>query len=188
MIESLQQFDVDLFLKINRGLANPFFDWLLPLMRNRYFWSPLYLFIIIFCLREYKKNGWYIIGGLLLTVALGDRIASGLIKPAVARLRPCNDITLANDIMSRVHCGSGFSFPSAHATNHFAIAVFLIFVFYGRWKPILPIALFWAFLISFSQIYVGVHYPIDTMAGALLGSTIGFGVALLYKKLQPQQL
>ena len=186
MIESLQQFDADLFLKIHSGLANPFFDWLLPLMRNRFFWAPLYLFIVVFCYVEYKKKGWYVVGMLLVTFAIGDLLASRLIKPLVARLRPCNEPTLLNEIISRVPCGSGYSFPSAHATNHFAIAIFLIFVFYNKWKPILPIGLAWAFIISFSQIYVGVHYPIDTMAGAVLGTIIGLSTSKLYKKLQPQ--
>ncbi len=185
MIAGLQEFDVDLFLKIHRGMSNGFFDWLMPLMRNRFFWSPLYLFIIIFSFKEYKKGGWSIIGMLLLTFALGDLISSRLIKPFVARLRPCNEPSLINDIIHRVPCGSGYSFPSAHATNHFGIAVFLIMVFYPRWKPILPIALAWAFIISFAQIYVGVHYPIDTLGGALLGTTIGLLTGKLYQKLQP---
>ncbi|WP_158795959.1 phosphatase PAP2 family protein [Pedobacter sp. L105] len=185
MIESLHNFDVELFLKINRGMSNGFLDWLLPLMRNRFFWSPLYLFMIIFFLREYKKKGWYIIGGILLTFALGDMVSSRLIKPFVARLRPCNDLSLQG-IIHRVPCGSGYSFPSAHATNHFGIAVFLILVFYPKWKPILPIGLTWAFIISFAQIYVGVHYPIDTLAGAALGTTMGILVSILYKKLQPE--
>jgi len=184
MIESLHNFDAELFLKIHRGLSNGFFDWLLPLMRNRYFWSPLYLFIIVFCFKEYKKGGWAIIGGVLITFALGDLISSRLIKPFVARLRPCNDPGLADLIIHRVPCGSGYSFPSAHATNHFAIAVFLIMVFYPKWKPVLPIGLAWAFVISFSQIYVGVHYPIDTLAGAVLGTTLGLLTGSYYKKLQ----
>ena len=186
MIESLQQFDLDLFMRIHRGLSNSFFDWLLPLMRNKYFWSPLYLFIIVFCFIEYKKKGWAIIGMLLVSFAMADLTASSLIKPFVQRIRPCNDINLVDDILHRVHCGSGFSFPSAHATNHFAIAVFLIFVFYKKWKPILPLGLLWAFTISFAQVYVGVHYPLDTMAGALLGSIIAVITASIYKKLQPQ--
>lgn len=185
MIESLYNFDIALFLKIHRGLSNGFFDWLMPLVRNRYFWSPLYLFIIIFCFKEYKKRGWYIIGGVLLTFALGDLTSSRLIKPFVARLRPCNDFNLANEIIHRVPCGSGYSFPSAHATNHFGIAIFLIMVFYPRWKPILPLGLAWAFLISFAQIYVGVHFPLDTLAGAALGTTVGLIVSQFYKKLQP---
>lgn len=186
MIESLQQFDAELFLKIHRGLANPFFDWLLPLMRNRFFWSPLYLFIVVFSFIEYKKKGWYIVGMVLFTFAIGDMLASRLVKPFVARLRPCNELSLADEIIHRVPCGSGFSFPSAHATNHFAIAVFLIIVFYPKWKPVLPIALAWAFIIAFSQIYVGVHYPIDVMTGTILGTLIGLLTGKLYKTLQPE--
>jgi membrane-associated phospholipid phosphatase len=185
MIESLQKFDADLFLAIHRGLSNGFFDWLLPMMRNRYTWAPLYLFIIVFSFIEYKKRGWYIVGMLLFTFALGDMMASRIIKPLVMRIRPCNEITLADELIRRVPCGSGYSFPSAHATNHFALAVFLIFVFYPKWKPVLPIGLAWAFIISFSQIYVGVHYPIDTMVGAVLGTCIGLATSKLYKTLQP---
>lgn len=186
MIESLQQFDVELFLKIHRGMANPFFDWLMPLLRNKYFWSPLYLFIVIFCFREYKRNGAYILGMLLITFAIADLMSSKLIKPFVARIRPCNDNSLADLLITRVQCGSGYSFPSAHATNHFAIAVFLIFVFYDKWKPILPLGLAWAFIISFSQVYVGVHFPIDTIVGALLGTAIGLFTGTFYRKIQPK--
>ncbi|ARS40565.1 phosphatase PAP2 family protein [Sphingobacteriaceae bacterium GW460-11-11-14-LB5] len=185
MIESIQQFDVELFLKIHRGLSNGFFDWLMPLMRNRFFWSPLYLFIVVFCIKQYKKQGYYIIGMVLFTFAMGDLIASRVIKPMVSRVRPCNDLSLTNDIIHRVPCGSGLSFPSAHATNHFAIAVFLICLFYSRWKPILPIGICWAFIISFAQVYVGVHYPVDVTTGALLGITIGIICSRIFKKLQP---
>ncbi len=186
MIEELNQIDTELFLKIHRGLTNDFFDWLMPLLRNRFFWTPLYIFIIVFCIKQYKKNGLYIIGMLLFTFAMGDLIASRLIKNLVGRIRPCNDFSLSNEIIHRVHCGSGFSFPSAHATNHFAIAFFLIFVFYPKWKPILPIGLIWAFLISFAQIYVGVHYPFDTIFGAILGTTIAIFTFYIYKRIKPQ--
>lgn len=185
MIAELQQFDTELFLKIHREMANPFFDALMPLLRNRFFWAPLYLFIIIFCIRQYKKTGYYIIGMILVTFAMGDLIASKLIKPAVNRVRPCNEVSLSTKIIHRVPCGSGKSFPSAHATNHFAIGIFLICVFYRRWKAILPLGLLWAFSISFAQIYVGVHYPIDTFVGALLGTCIGFFTFYIYQKIRP---
>ncbi|RZK56497.1 MAG: phosphatase PAP2 family protein [Pedobacter sp.] len=154
MIEQLQQFDAELFLKVHRGLSNGFFDWIMPLVRNRFFWSPLYLFIIAFCIRQYKKQGLVMIGMILVTFAMGDLIASRIIKPNVARVRPCNEVRLAKVIIHRVPCGSGYSFPSSHATNHFAIGIFLIGLFYKKWKPILPLALGWAFLISFAQVYV----------------------------------
>jgi len=185
MIAELQQFDTELFLKIHRGLSNVFFDWIMPLVRNRFFWSPLYLFIVIFCIKQYKKTGYYMIGMLLVTFGLGDLIASRIIKPAVERVRPCNEISLANKIIHRVPCGIGKSFPSSHATNHFGIAVFLSCLFYKKWKPILPLSLAWAFIISFAQVYVGVHYPIDTFVGALLGTGIGLFTFYVYKKIRP---
>ncbi|MBC7615954.1 MAG: phosphatase PAP2 family protein [Pedobacter sp.] len=186
MIEALQQFDAELFLKINKGFGNDFFDFIMPLFRNRFFWSPLYIFIIVFCIKQYKKQGYYLILGILVTFTIGDLIASRLIKPSVQRIRPCNEIALANTIIKRVACGTGYSFPSAHATNHFAIALFLIGIFYRKWKPILPLALTWAALIAFAQIYVGVHYPIDTLVGAILGTCIGLIISTIYKKLQPE--
>jgi membrane-associated phospholipid phosphatase len=185
MILTIQDFDLELFLKVHRGLSCGFLDWLAPLLRNKFFWSPLYLFLIIFLVREYKRKGWYMVGLMLFSFGLGDTVASRVIKPIVARIRPCNDFQLANLIIHRVPCGSGYSFPSSHATNHFAIAVFLIIIFYKSWKPVLPIGLIWAFLISMAQVYVGVHYPLDTLAGALLGSSIGMFTGTLYKRLQP---
>lgn len=185
MIAELLQLDTELFLKIHQGLSNEFFDWLMPLLRNRFFWAPLYLFIIVFCIKEYKKQGYYIILALLLTFACGDLISSRLIKKSVARIRPCNEITLANNIIHRVPCGTGYSFPSSHATNHFAIAVFLISLFYKKWKAILPIGLLWAASISFAQVYVGVHYPIDILCGSILGISIGLIISTIFKRLQP---
>lgn len=185
MMQDLLQLDTELFLKIHRGLSNPFFDWLMPLLRNRFFWAPLYLFIVIFCIRQYKKTGVYIIAGILLTFALGDMISSRLIKPTVNRIRPCNEVRLQGQIITRIPCSGGKSFPSSHATNHFGIAVFLIGVFYREWKPILPIGITWAAAICFAQMYVGVHYPIDIFCGSLLGTLLGLFTTFIYKKVKP---
>jgi membrane-associated phospholipid phosphatase len=146
----------------------------------------LYIFIIAFCIYRYKKTGAYIIVLLALTVGLADRGSAGVIKPFFQRLRPCHEPAIANTIITRVPCGSGYSFPSSHASNHFAIACFLSLVFYSRWKYIWWVAIPWAFLISFAQVYVGVHYPFDVTFGALFGMLIGYVVYLLFKKLQPQ--
>jgi len=174
MFEQIIQLDQNLFFAINHGLSNPFFDWLMPALRNRFFWTPLYLFIAIFLVRNYGKKGWIILIFTALTFGFTDYLASSVIKPAVERLRPCNDPEIKTEVKNIVACGTGFSFPSSHASNHFAIAVFLILLFYHKWKLILPIGLFWAASISFAQIYVGVHYPIDILSGALLGSMIGY--------------
>lgn len=174
MFDQLIQLDHQLFIGINQGMANPFFDWLMPLLRNRFFWSPLYLFLIIFLIRHYKKDGVICILFLLLTFALADYFSASVVKHIFERLRPCNEPGFNASVRSLVSCGSGFSFPSSHATNHFAIAMFLTTVFYKRWKPLLPLSFLWAFSIAFAQVYVGVHFPIDVITGALLGCLIGY--------------
>jgi membrane-associated phospholipid phosphatase len=184
MLEQLIQFDQNLFFTINHGLSNSFFDWLMPALRNRFFWTPLYLFIIIFSIRTYGKQGWIMILFLGLTFGCTDFISSSLIKPTVQRLRPCNDPEIKSDVKNLIDCGSGYSFPSSHASNHFGLAVFLIVMFFSKWKLILPIGLLWAASISFAQVYVGVHYPVDILAGSMLGGMIGFimGKILLASK------
>jgi undecaprenyl-diphosphatase len=186
MFHQLIQFDKHLFFLVNKGLSNSFFDWLMPLIRNPYTWAPLYVFIIAFSIYRYKKQGLYLILMLLISFALADFGSATVIKSLVKRVRPCNDPALAGTIIERVPCGSGYSFPSAHASNHFAIAIFLCLVFGSRWRWLWPAALLWAFSISIAQVYVGVHYPIDITAGALYGLTVGWLMVWLFRKIQPQ--
>lgn len=188
MLSPILHFDADLFLIINQDMANICFDWLMPLLRNPYTWAPLYLFILIFSIKTYKKRGIIMMVFLLLTFGAADFLSASVIKPVVKRVRPCNELTLQGEMVSRIRCGSGYSFPSSHASNHFAIALFLIMVYRNRWKAILWFALIWAFAVSFAQIYVGVHYPIDVICGAILGSLIGYLIAKLFLTLQPDNL
>lgn len=109
----------------------------------------------------------------LLTVVITDQVSSSVIKPFVQRLRPCNDPLISSQVHLLVNCGSGFSFVSSHAANHFGIACFVIVLLHSRFRWIAPAALLWAALVSFAQIYVGVHYPVDTICGALLGIATG---------------
>jgi membrane-associated phospholipid phosphatase len=180
----LIQLDQILFSAINQGLSNPFFDWLMPYLRNRYFWSPVYLFLAIFFVRNYGKQGWMLLVFFGLTFGVTDYLSSSVIKPSVERLRPCNDPEIKADMNLLIVCGSGYSFPSTHASNHFALAFFLVNMFYRRWKPIAAIAITWAFLISFAQVYVGVHYPLDITFGALVGAMTGFMMAAILKTTQ----
>ncbi|MES3017121.1 MAG: phosphatase PAP2 family protein [Bacteroidota bacterium] len=174
MLEQLNQVDQNIFFFINQDLSNPFFDWLMPLLRNRYFWTPLYLFLAIFFVRNFGKKGWLILIFMGMTFGFTDFFSSRILKPAFERLRPCNDVEIKAEVNNRIACGTGFSLPSSHAANHFALAFFLIAIFYNRWKGILPAAILWAFSISFAQVYVGVHYPFDVTFGAIIGGIIGY--------------
>ncbi len=185
MIDHILKVDQELFFLINQGMSNIIFDWLMPVLRNPYTWAPLYLFLVIFIIRNYKKRGIIMIIFFVLSFALADSISASLIKPKVMRIRPCNEISLKEKINTRVRCGSGYSFPSSHASNHFALGMFLLMVFRKRWKPIVWLSMGWAGIISFAQIYVGVHYPVDIICGTILGCLIGFLTASVFLYFQP---
>jgi len=185
MPDYLLQFDRHLFFLINHDLANPFFDWIMPYLRDAKFWIPLYLFIIGFCMWKFKKTGAIIIILLALSAGFADFTSASIVKPLVKRVRPCNDPTVSQTDIVRINCGTGYSFPSTHATDHFAMAFFLILVFYKKWRWIWFWAILWAGAISFAQIYVGVHFPIDVFCGAVYGVFVGWLFAMVFRKLQP---
>lgn len=168
----LLQWDYYLFELLNQQWTNGFLDGIMPYWRSKYFWMPLYLFILSYMI--YQRNREWLIFSLcmILTIALADQLSSSWIKPAIERLRPCNNPIWKDQVHLLVRCGSGFSFTSSHATNHFALATFWAFPFV-RYRWVLPLGFLWAATISYGQVYVGVHYPLDVMAGGLVGILIG---------------
>lgn len=175
----LLQLDEYLFHLVNAGCQNAFFDWLMPLLRSKYTWAPLYVFVGSFLLINYQKQGLFLAMALVITVAMSDNLSSRIIKKSVQRLRPCKVLEPQRDMYLRVPCGSGYSFPSTHATNHFAIATLLFLTLGSVFKWTKPILIVWAASIAFAQVYVGVHYPFDVAAGAMLGVLVGWGIYLL---------
>lgn len=182
----LYTIDYSIFYWINSTLSNKLFDLVLPWYRERWIWAPLYLFLLIFVWTNFpKRRALLFYAGLILTVALSDFTSSTLIKKNVQRLRPCNDPRLENTIHLRISCGSGYSFTSSHASNHVALAVY-VGLSLGAFAPwLFPALLVWAFAIAFSQVYVGVHYPFDVLAGSLLGAAFGWIIySFFYKRLE----
>ncbi|OYU94813.1 MAG: phosphatase PAP2 family protein [Bacteroidetes bacterium B1(2017)] len=174
MLDSLLAFDKSAFISINNGLANPFLDMLCPLLRKQEFWYPMYAGIIYLLVRTYKVDTWKILLALGLMILASDQFSANLVKNTFMRLRPCAEPSLEGITRHLIASCNGYSFISAHATNHFAIAVFVSF-FFKKHKWVLPVLLVWAAIISFSQVYVGVHYPLDVIVGGLCG--ILFGIA-----------
>ncbi len=165
------QWDYYLFKLINQGLSLPVLEELLPWLRAPLFWLPLYIFIIAFVLFNFGKKSYWIIIFTILTVSTADLVSSRIIKTAVQRLRPCRTENL--QVIQRVPCGSGYSFTSSHATNHFSVATFLALTL-GQFRPGIRWSLWtWAGAISFAQVFVGVHFPVDILAGAIMGIIIG---------------
>ncbi len=180
---SLMQFDQHWFHLINHDWGNPFFDWLMPVMRTPKTWIPLYIFVLVFSFYRYRKISLLIIVLLLASVGTADFVCVRVIKAYVKRVRPCNDKQFEPTVINRVPCGTGLSFPSAHASDHFAIAVFLCMVFRQNWCWVWLAAVFWAAVICYAQVYVGVHYPVDVLTGAAFGALVGWLYGLVFNRL-----
>lgn len=181
MIDWLIALDKKLFLFIHNGLSNSFFDFTMPWIRDKYFWIPLYIFFIILIIYYFRNKSVIVILTSLAVVGISDFISSGIFKPMFHRLRPCQNSELASHIHNIIACGSGFSFVSSHAANHFALAVFLGLIFNKKIKWLLPVLLFWAAVICFAQVYVAYHYPADVAIGAIVGIIPGIFAALILK-------
>lgn len=175
-----------MFELINNDFTNPFLDWLLPIFREKKTWIPLYIVLFVFLVYKFKKKSIPIVLLALASIGIADGISSHLIKPWIERIRPCNLTELASEIHLRIHCSGGFSFPSSHATNHFALAMFIGLALYKTNPWFLRIGLLWAGIISFAQVYVGVHFPIDVFIGMLLGLNIGAFLNYVLKKFEKQ--
>jgi len=180
------QWDITLFEWINNDLSSAVLDFVLPWMREPMFWLPLYAFIIAFEFFNYGIKAYWFVLFLILTVGSADMISSRPIKKTIKRLRPCN--TEYVQVVERVRCGSGFSFTSTHATNHFAVATFLIMTLGQSFRNIKLWLWSWASIIAFSQVYVGVHFPLDVIAGGILGIIIGRIWAMLFDRYYGQVL
>lgn len=180
--------DLRLWYLLNAKWHNSFLDALIPFCRNPFFWVPLYIFLLVFFAINFGKKGLLWCGGFILTFAASDQLSAHLIKPIVHRTRPCNNPYLINMGRLLVECGSGYSFPSSHAANHFALAVFMIITMRKYFKWIAPVALIWAILVCYGQVYVGVHFPLDVFGGGLVGVITGLitgGLFNRYVSLQP---
>jgi membrane-associated phospholipid phosphatase len=180
----LENIDQQLFFFVNHNLHIKSLDTLMPFWRSQYFWLPLYAFFISYLFINFsRKNAVLYLLALGLTVGTADMVSSRLVKKTVQRLRPCNDERLSEQVKLLVPCGSGYSFTSSHAANHFAAAAFVLMTFVSTWQKKQRLGwillLFWASSIAFGQVYVGVHYPTDVVAGGILGWLIGrFGAGL----------
>ena len=183
LLEKLEKLDQWMFIKINSGFTNPFFDNLFPFMRYPLNWAPLYLFLGVFAVLNYKSKGLWWILFFVTTIALTDMTGNYLFKHIFERTRPCGDPDFFYRVRLLVnHCSTGYSFVSNHAANHFGLATF----FFLTTRPLLKkwawIAFGWAGLIAYSQVYVGIHYPFDVIGGALLGLLFGTLTGTLFNK------
>ena len=175
-LQNILNLDKELFLYLN-SFHNYFWDTIMLMITRKETWVPLYLTIVYFFIKNYRSKSVLILIFLILTVVASDQI-SVLIKESVQRLRPVHEPAIEHLVHNVFRKGGLHGFVSSHATNMFGIFVFTSLIFKN--KNYFFLMLFWAIVISYSRVYIGVHYPLDIIGGALLGWLLGW---IFYKLL-----
>lgn len=177
LLQLLNQWDTDLLLAIN-GWHNGYWDTFMYAFSGKWVWVPMYAALLYVLARNlpWRTTLWCLVG-VALCITFADQVGASLIRPWAERLRPANPENPISDLVHIVngYRGGRYGFPSCHAANTFGLAFYLMLVV--RRKALTGLLVAWALVTCYSRAYLGVHYPGDLLAGALLGLA---GAALCY--------
>ena len=175
----LNNWDHQLFLFLN-GLH---VDWLDPVMTfisSEMGWIPFYAVLLFFVFYKYHWKGLWVLLGVIVVITLSDQISSSVFKPIFHRLRPCYDPLIEDLVyLPKGKPGGHYGFISSHAANTFALASFIYMTMKKHYSKIGWVMFIWAAVVSYSRIYMGVHFPGDIICGAAVGMMLGFGIGYL---------
>jgi len=175
----LEQLDRELFLFLN-SIHSPGWDSIMTFVSAKLTWAPFYAFILVLLSIKYKRSILIIIPIIILTITASDQLSVHAFKEVFMRLRPCHEPALEGLVHTvNNRCGGMYGFVSSHAANSFAAAILSLGLMKKRWFTIM--ILFWATLVSYSRVYLGVHYPGDIIGGAILGAVIGYLFLSLFR-------
>jgi len=180
LIEYLEHIDKKLLLLIN-GWNSPFSDGVMILITGTLTWIPFYIFLLVLLYRNQKGKFWMVLVFVGILICAADQLSVHGFKEVFQRYRPCHNLELKQFLhLPNGVSGGKYGFVSSHATNTFALAGFVSLCLRKVWIYVL--LFLWASLVSYSRIYLGVHYPSDILGGAILGLFIAIIFYYLYKK------
>ena len=177
MIEEILKLDSKLFLFLN-NLGTPKFDtfWISLSMIEANILMYLFLIFLLFYTQKTRPKFlyiFYLFSVIALMITITDQGAN-IFKDSFQRLRPCYDESIKDSLrLVKENCGGKYGFFSAHASNSFSLAIFFGLLFKNRIRYIIIITMIYALLISYSRIYLGVHFPIDIIVGSSFGICLG---------------
>ncbi len=181
-MEFLEQIDQQLFLFLN-GFNSPFWDTVMYWISYKFTWVPLYLATLIYFIYKQRTKAILTIVMTVVVIAFADQISVNLFKNVFLRYRPCHNLDIQNMIhLVNNKCGGQYGFVSSHAANAFGFAIFAALIIRNKYTTAALIV--WALVVSYSRIYLGVHYPADILGGAILGTGLAFILHPVYKELQ----
>lgn len=181
MPEKIIELDQSLFLFLN-GAGSDTFDPLMVFLSSHWFWVPVYILLGAYFIKEQKLKGLIPIAILFITLTATDQASVHLFKEVFERLRPCHEPGIMDQMrLVTGRCGGQFGFVSSHATNSFGLAFVSAGLIRKRWFT--WTIMIWALVVSYSRIYLGVHYPGDILGGMILGIFIGWVITLIYRQI-----
>lgn len=172
----MKYLDERIFLAVNHASCD-FLDFTMYWASSMTIWIPFYVFLIYLLVLHYKKTGWVLVIMTIILVAISDQVSVHLFKEVFHRLRPCHDPFLEGLVrLPGGKCGGLYGFISSHATNHFALAVFTGYFLDKKIRNFMTVMIIWASVISYSRVYLGVHFPADVFVGAIVGTLLALGM------------
>ncbi len=186
MLERLLQWDRATLIYLN-GLGNEHYDSFWSVVTKFPTWIPLFLLMIVVFFLKYSKREALLQILFVLMAAACIGILSHLTKEWVGRLRPCNNSEI-NAVIRVLRKPSDFSFFSGHASTSFTVIVLAYLFLRKRWKWAWLLFI-WPVLFSYSRIYLGVHFPMDIIVGAIIGAVMALSFYWMYRKtIRPDSL